>query len=68
MTDDIDATILLWEKYSLKVLPGRFLGAYDHFGVNPGEGGIRLALVHDPSIMKEAFARVLDAKASILTC
>ncbi len=43
----------LYEKYSVKVLPGEFLGRDGE-----GEGFWRLALVHKPEVIKDALSRI----------
>ena len=58
--DEFSFTQELFEKYNLKVLPGSFLGRN---GV--GKGYVRLALVYDESLTREALERIkkyLDSK------
>jgi aspartate/methionine/tyrosine aminotransferase len=51
--DDISFTKEAYERYNLKVLPGSFLGRN-----GAGKGYVRLALVYEPDIIKEALNRV----------
>jgi N-succinyldiaminopimelate aminotransferase len=37
----------LWAEAAIKVLPGGYIGRPDRSGDNPGDGAIRVALVHD---------------------
>jgi aspartate/methionine/tyrosine aminotransferase len=46
----------LWAEAALKVLPGGYLGRPDRDGRNPGEGAIRVALVHDLATTDAALA------------
>ncbi|NKQ40886.1 MAG: succinyldiaminopimelate transaminase [Sulfurovum sp.] len=51
--DEIKFTIELYKKYNLKVIPGSYLGRNDE-----GKGYVRLALVHEVNITREALQRV----------
>jgi len=58
--DEIEATIKLYKEYNLKVIPGSYLGRE-----NQGKGFIRLALVYEESLTRDALSRValfLDKK------
>jgi N-succinyldiaminopimelate aminotransferase len=46
----------LWTDAAIKVLPGGYLGRPDAAGVNPGQGAIRVALVHDLATTEVALA------------
>ncbi|AZC26567.1 aminotransferase class I/II-fold pyridoxal phosphate-dependent enzyme [Pseudomonas sessilinigenes] len=48
----------LWTEQSLRVMPGRYLCHAASDASNPGDGFVRLALVHQPSIMGEALRRL----------
>ncbi|SDW81439.1 Aspartate/methionine/tyrosine aminotransferase [Pseudomonas syringae] len=48
----------LWTEQGLRVMPGRYLCHADSNGSNPGMGFVRLALVHQQSIMREALLRL----------
>jgi N-succinyldiaminopimelate aminotransferase len=52
----------LWQRAGLRVLPGAYLARPDERGVNPGQGRIRVALVHDP----DTVARALESLARTL--
>jgi len=51
--DEIDFTIKLYQEYNLKVIPGSFLGREGE-----GQGYVRLALVYEAEITKEALERI----------
>jgi len=53
--DDLAFTKELYEKFNIKVLPGRFLG---RDGV--GEGFVRLALVYDKETTKEVLEKIKE--------
>ncbi len=52
-----DATLTLWKRGGVKVLPGAFLAQTGRDGTNPGTQYVRLALVHDPATVSEALER-----------
>lgn len=54
-----DATVTLWKRFGVKVIPGAFLAQDDAAGNNPGDGYIRVALVHDLATTREAFERLV---------
>jgi aspartate/methionine/tyrosine aminotransferase len=64
--DDEDFARRLWQEAGIKVLPGRYLGRSDSDPLtgqdlpNPGEGFIRIALVHPPSITRPALHRIAE--------
>ena len=51
--DEIAFTIKLYQEYNLKVIPGSFLGREGE-----GQGYVRLALVYEAEITKEALERI----------
>jgi aspartate/methionine/tyrosine aminotransferase len=51
--DEIRFTTELYRQYNLKVIPGSFLGREDE-----GKGYVRLALVHEAEITREALQRI----------
>lgn len=51
--NEIDFTIELYRRYNLRVIPGSFLGREGQ-----GKGYVRLALVHEAEITKEALERI----------
>ena len=55
--DEIDFTVKLYRDYNLKVLPGSFLGREGQ-----GIGYVRLALVYDEVLTREALERVARLK------
>jgi aspartate/methionine/tyrosine aminotransferase len=51
--DEVAFTIRLYKEYNLKVIPGSFLGRQSE-----GQGYVRLALVYEANITKEALQRI----------
>lgn len=54
-----EATVTLWKRAGVKVIPGAFLAQAGRDGTNPGESYVRLALVHDPATIREALERLV---------
>ncbi len=52
-----DATVTLWKRAGVKVIPGAFLAQVGRDGTNPGQNYVRLALVHDAATVAEALER-----------
>ena len=52
-----DATLTLWKRGGVKVIPGAFLAQAGRDGTNPGQNYVRLALVHDAATVREALER-----------
>ena len=48
----------LWTEQGLRVMPGRYLCHEDVEGSNPGQGFVRLALVHQETTMRQALLRL----------
>ncbi|MEU7410809.1 aminotransferase class I/II-fold pyridoxal phosphate-dependent enzyme [Streptomyces sp. NPDC042638] len=63
VADDEETARRLWRHHALTVMPGRYLAAAGADGVNPGAGHIRIALVHDELVMREALTRLAVALA-----
>jgi N-succinyldiaminopimelate aminotransferase len=59
----VDATVALWQKAGLKVVPGAYLAQPDEHGYNPGEHYLRVALVHPPAVIREALGRIVSTLA-----
>ena len=55
--DDEEAAKVLWNKFSLRVMPGRYM-ANDVNGLNPGKGYLRIAIVDNKEVIEEAMQRV----------
>ncbi len=55
--DDQQAAKILWNKFSLRVMPGSFM-AKDIDGFNPGKGYLRISLVDKKEIIEEAMKRI----------
>ena len=58
--DEIKFTTALYENYNLKVIPGSFLGREGE-----GKGYVRLALVHEADITKEALQRIAKMQTQL---
>jgi N-succinyldiaminopimelate aminotransferase len=58
---DEAATLRLWREAGLRVVPGRYLARPQDNGGNPGEGFIRVAMVHDHDTTAEALHRLVAA-------
>jgi aspartate/methionine/tyrosine aminotransferase len=58
---DEAATVQLWREAGLRVVPGRYLAQPQADGSNPGEGFIRVAMVHDHDTTAEALHRLVAA-------
>ncbi len=63
---DEAAARVLWQQHGLRVMPGRYLGTETEDSPNPGAGYLRIALVHEESLMREALTRLRDAVPSIM--
>ncbi len=55
--DDQNAAKILWNKFSLRVMPGSFMGI-DVDGFNPGKGFLRISLVDNKDVIEEAMKRI----------
>ncbi len=58
-----EATVTLWKRFGVKVVPGAFLAQTGRDGSNPGASYVRLALVHDRATLKEALERIVIVAA-----
>jgi aspartate/methionine/tyrosine aminotransferase len=58
--DAEDAARLLWREAAIRVLPGAYLAETDGAGFNPGDGFIRIALVHESTVLAPALARMAE--------
>lgn len=54
------AAIRLWREAALRVLPGAYLGTDAADGSNPGAAYVRLALVHNDTVVGQAVDRLLE--------
>jgi aspartate/methionine/tyrosine aminotransferase len=59
----VPATVTLWKRCGVKVVPGTYLAQPNARGVNPAEQYIRVALVHDVATIREALQRVVSISA-----
>ena len=59
----VDATVTLWKRCGVKVVPGAYLCQPNREGQNPGERYVRVALVHPAAAIREALERVVSVKA-----
>ncbi|HJU30981.1 MAG TPA: aminotransferase class I/II-fold pyridoxal phosphate-dependent enzyme [Hyphomicrobiaceae bacterium] len=57
------ATVTIWKRCGVKVIPGVYLAHEDRHGVNPGRDFIRVALVHDVATVREALGRIVEIAA-----
>jgi aspartate/methionine/tyrosine aminotransferase len=57
------ATLTIWKRCGVKVIPGVYLAHEDRHGVNPGRDFIRVALVHDAATVREALTRIVKLTA-----
>ena len=55
-----DATVTLWKRMGVKVIPGAFLAQTGRDGTNPGANFVRVALVQDPATIREALERMVS--------
>ena len=53
------AALALWRQAGVRVLPGNYLARDPAAGRNPGEGYVRVALVHDRDTTAEALERIV---------
>jgi aspartate/methionine/tyrosine aminotransferase len=58
---DEAVTVKLWREAGLRVIPGHYLARDQKDGSNPGQGYIRVALVHDRDTTAEALHRLVEA-------
>ncbi|WP_026923679.1 aminotransferase class I/II-fold pyridoxal phosphate-dependent enzyme [Glycomyces arizonensis] len=59
MVDDDEATAVeCWERAGLRVMPGRYLGPEAYDGFQPGQGHVRIAMVHDLATTRRALERL----------
>ena len=61
--NSVDATLTLWKRCGVKVVPGAYLAQAGRDGTNPGENHIRVALVHPPAVIREALQRIVSVTA-----
>lgn len=54
------ATVTLWKRMGVKVIPGAFLAMPGRDGTNPGANYVRFALVQDPATIREALERTIS--------
>ncbi|MDX2156423.1 MAG: aminotransferase class I/II-fold pyridoxal phosphate-dependent enzyme [Hyphomicrobiaceae bacterium] len=56
----VEATVTLWQRAGVKVVPGAYLAQPNRDGENPGDRYIRVALVHPPATIREALQRLVS--------
>ena len=59
----VAASITLWKRCGVKVVPGAYLAQPGHEGRNPGDSFVRVALVRDPATIREALERIVSVTA-----
>jgi len=52
------AALEIWQKAGVRVVPGAYFAKTEASGENPGSAYIRIALVHEQSIVEEAMKRI----------
>ena len=57
------ATLTIWKRCGVKIIPGVYLAHEDRHGVNPGRNFVRVALVHDVATVREALGRIVELAA-----
>ena len=57
VNDDKKAAKILWQKFSLRVMPGSFMSK-DVNGINPGRGYLRISLVDKKEVIEETMRRI----------
>ena len=60
------ATVELWRRAAIKVLPGGYMARPDSQGDNPGQRYIRVALVYEPADMEPVLKRMAVVLADLL--
>jgi aspartate/methionine/tyrosine aminotransferase len=56
----VEATVTLWKRCGVRVVPGAYLAQPNEAGLNPGERYVRVALVHPPATIREALERLVS--------
>jgi aspartate/methionine/tyrosine aminotransferase len=64
--DGEKATVELWRRAAIKVLPGGYMARPDSQGDNPGHRYIRVALVYEPADMEPVLKRMAAVLADML--
>lgn len=54
------AAVTLWQRAGVKVIPGSFLAQTGRDGTNPGANYVRVAMVQDPTTIREALERTIS--------
>lgn len=58
-----NATLTLWKRSGVKVIPGAYLAQAGNDATNPGADFIRVALVEKPALIREALERLVHVLA-----
>lgn len=58
-----EATVTIWKRFGVKVVPGADLAQNGLDGSNPGAGYVRVALVQDRATLKTALERIVSVVA-----
>jgi aspartate/methionine/tyrosine aminotransferase len=61
VADDEAVACRLWSDHGLMTMPGRYLGAHDKEGINPGINWLRVALIQKPERMAASLCRLRTA-------
>ncbi|MBL8566487.1 MAG: aminotransferase class I/II-fold pyridoxal phosphate-dependent enzyme [Hyphomicrobiaceae bacterium] len=58
-----EATVTIWKRCGVRVIPGAFLAQPGRDGTNPGADYVRMALVANPATIREALQRIVSVLA-----
>lgn len=59
----VEGTVTLWKRSGVRVIPGAYLAQPGRDGINPGADYVRVALVVDPVLIREALSRIVSVLA-----
>ncbi|MCB1504629.1 MAG: aminotransferase class I/II-fold pyridoxal phosphate-dependent enzyme [Hyphomicrobiaceae bacterium] len=59
----VEATVTIWKRAGVRVIPGAYLAQAGRDGTNPGADYVRVALVADPETIREALGRIVSVLA-----
>jgi len=59
----VDATVTLWKRCGVRVIPGAYLAQAGRDGTNPGDAYVRVALVQSAAAIGEAMERIVSTAA-----
>ncbi len=59
----VEGTVTLWKRSGVRVIPGAYLSQPGLDGINPGADYVRVALVAEPALIREALGRIVSLLA-----